>query len=208
VLHVVKCFVDFFSQSQSALDEESHAGDESTFWDTRNSLHLSRWTNLLYSITILISAWYAIWSLCRYCCSVVKIENKNRKNNKSCIIVPFRLYDCLSNDSKNVFETVGRIFHIAGGWSAWPKPLLLSARGVIRFLLERNISYRRSRCVDSLIRGDKYRRDTSLKQTARAKDRWRRGSETRKWDKRIGTRRRLAGNGGPTRFYPGIRWAP
>lgn len=35
------------------------------------------------------------------------------------------------------------------------------ARRVIRFLLERNISHRRSRCVNSLIRGDKYRRDTS-----------------------------------------------
>lgn len=89
-----------------------------------------------------------------------------------------------------MFGTVRRIFHMAGGWSAWPKPLLLSARGVIRFLLERNISYRCSRCVDSLIRGDKYRRDTSPKQTARAEDRWRRSSETRKWDKRIGEGRR------------------
>lgn len=59
-------------------------------------------------------------------------------------------------------------------------PFTFHAKGVIRFLLERNISYRYSRCVDSLIRGDKYRRDTSPKQTAHAEDRWRRGSETRK----------------------------
>lgn len=96
--------------------------------------------------------------------------------------------------------------------------VLFSRRGVIRFLLERNISYRRSRCVNSLIRGDKYRRDISPKQTTRA-DRRRRGSETRKWDKRVGgkgaaevvegVRRRARGReGDKTWFYVGIRWTP
>jgi len=46
--------------------------------------------------------------------------------------------------------------------ASWQKrvagaPLDARARSVIRFLLGPNISYRRSRCVDSLIRGDKYR---------------------------------------------------
>lgn len=47
----------------------------------------------------------------------------------------------------------------------------VSTRDVIRILLERNLSRGIARCADSLIsrvRGDKYRRDTSPKQTAYA----------------------------------------
>lgn len=47
----------------------------------------------------------------------------------------------------------------------------VSTRDVIRILLEHNLSRGIARCADSLIprvRGDKYRRDTSPKQTAYA----------------------------------------
>lgn len=47
----------------------------------------------------------------------------------------------------------------------------VSTRDVIRILLEGNLSRGIARCADSLIsrvRGDKYRRDTSPKQTAYA----------------------------------------
>lgn len=99
-----------------------------------------------------------------YCRSVGDEEyNWSRKYERK-YFTYVRFCDFPSKDSKNMFETVGRIFHMAGGWSAWPESL--SARGIIRFLLERSISYRCSRCVDSLIWGDKYRCDTSPKQTA------------------------------------------
>lgn len=101
----------------------------------------------------------------------------------SCIMDHFRtifFFFCFK-DCRNTFATYlpysnGKTAErVAGAFS-----FTFRARGVIRFLLECNISYRRSRCVNSLIRGDKYRRDTSPKQTARAADRWCRASETRK----------------------------
>lgn len=59
-------------------------------------------------------------------------------------------------------------------WGAWPappppRPSTSSSRGVIRILLERNLSRGIARCAWILsyrVRGDKYRRDTSPKQTA------------------------------------------
>lgn len=83
-----------------------------------------------------------------------------------------------SKNSENATIRRLSLTSLQRSWSAWSDSLLLSARSVIRFLLERNISYRHSRCVDSLIRGDKYRRDTSPKQTTRTVDRWRWESET------------------------------
>lgn len=56
--------------------------------------------------------------------------------------------------------------------SAWQADCpSVSTRDVIRILLEHNLSRGIARCADSLIsrvRGDKYRRDTSPKQTAYA----------------------------------------
>lgn len=121
---------------------------------------------------------------------------------------PHHFFVFCFKDCRNTFATYlqypnGKTAErVAGAFS-----FTFRARGVIRFLLECNISYRRSRCVNSLIRGDKYRRDTSPKQTARAADRWCRASETRKWDKRF----REGGKRGPTEdavLSLGIRWAP
>jgi len=87
------------------------------------------------------------------------------------IFIPVTIF--FLRNSKNIFcivysRQLNASFTKQKAESAWQESLLLSARRcVIRFLLERNISYRRSRCVDSLIWGDKYRRDTSLKNSSR-----------------------------------------
>lgn len=121
---------------------------------------------------------------------------------------PHHFFVFCFKDCRNTFATYlqypnGKTAErVAGAFS-----FTFRARGVIRFLLECNISYRRSRCVNSLIRGDKYRRDTSPKQTqlARRTDgvgQVRQESETNDFGKEgSGGRRR-------TRFYPSAFGGP
>jgi hypothetical protein len=101
--------------------------------------------------------------------------------------------------------------------ASWQKrvagaPLDARARSVIRFLLGRNISYRRSRCVDSLIRGDKYRAAIHHlnKQLARATAK-RDEKQTRRGEKAGVARKRgrdEGQDGTDAVLSAGIRWAP